>query len=350
MKEAIGGHRQPNNGESPGSLGLEVYRTEKGILKEAHCEADIVGLANEARMLRFLEGDNVAPAVLDQGEDWLLQEDLGKNQVVQDGEAFRRNAIRLLWTLRERNISHADLTGVNLIIRNDQPIAIDFQQSHLFTEERWPGQRTLCDAYYLWRFIAGTPSVQHPTPDTPRIARRWNNILASLTGHSWKHDLVGKTFIDFGCFQGDFVAMAACEGMNAHGIDQGGFRQGENSIEIARELWDYMGGPVRFTQMNIMDWPQLGLPADVGMMFSTWPYIVQERGREAAENLLGQIIEACGVFFFETQLKGDGPGPDFLLDDADVANMLGQWGKVEDICTISVTGRPASRTVWRVES
>lgn len=343
MREHIGGHRKQPKNNGPG---LDVYRVEQGILKEAHCEADVIGVKNEARMLRLLAGSGFAPELIDEGEDWILQEDLGTNHVVQDGEAFRRNAIHLLWTLRQRGIRHGDLSSVNIIIREDVPKVIDFQQSHLYSEDAWPGQQGLCDSYYVCRYVAGTPSVQHPTPDTPRIARRWSNVLHSLTGLGWKSDLVGKTFLDVGCFMGDFVALAATEGMIAYGRDLGGFSQGINSIEEGRKIWADMPG-VTLTQGNILDVPDFNY--DVVMCFSTWPYIVQDFGRERAEKLLTEIIGQCGVLFFETQLKGDGPGPDFLPEDSDVADMLGQFGKVEDICTIPVTNRPASRTVWRVE-
>ncbi len=145
---------------------------------------------------------------------------------------------------------------------------------------------------------------------------------------------------------GDFVAMAATDGMIAYGVDQGGFSQGIDSIEEGRKLWDDMPG-VTLTQGNILDTPDFNY--DVVMCFSAWPYIVQDYGRERAEKLLAEIVGQCGVLFFETQLAGDGPGPDFLSEDSDVANMLGQFGEVEDICTIPVTNSPASRTVWRVE-
>ena len=46
------------------------------------------------------------------------------------------------------------------------------------------------------------------------------------------------------------------------------------------------------------------------------------------------------------RLYGDGPGTDFMRSDDDVHNYLAQFGVVAP--TLPVTGRPASRTVWRV--
>ena len=339
----IGGHRRQPKNDAPG---LDVYRTDGGILKEAHTEGDNEGIQNEARMLKIMSGTGFAPEFINEGEGWLLQEDLGDTQPINDGEIFRQNCARLLWTLRWKNVCHADLTGQNIIVSNDKPIAIDFQQSHLYSEPAWPNQRSLCDAYYMWRYVNQAVSKIHSTPDTPRVSRRWASVLGSLTGNRWNHDLVGKKFLDLGCFQGDFCAMAAAEGMNAHGVDQGGFRQGENSIENARQLWGYMSN-CTFTEKNIMEWGNFKF--DVVIMFSTWPYIVQDFGKHASIDLLGKIIDECEVFFFETQLYGDGPGPNFLLEDSDVANMLGEFGKVQSLITIPVTGRPANRTVWRVE-
>jgi hypothetical protein len=144
--------------------------------------------------------------------------------------------------------------------------------------------------------------------------------------------------------------MAASEGMRATGIDQGGFRTGENSIHRARALWgDLPFGSVEFHQQDIMSYEKF-FYHDVIMMFSTWPYIANCCGREMAEDLIGRIVRACGTFFFETQLYGDGPGPEFLKTDADVEAMLRRFGHVTNVATFPVTGRPASRTVWKVEA
>ena len=54
------------------------------------------------------------------------------------------------------------------------------------------------------------------------------------------------------------------------------------------------------------------------------------------------------VLFFETHLRGDGPGPDFLESNTDVAAMLNRLGKIEALTTTPVAGRDAYRTVWSV--
>ncbi len=344
----IGGHRA-SSGVGPG---VHVFRMGNGVIrKEAHTPEDVLGLRNEARLLRILGGTGIAPKMFDEGDDWITQEDLGESESVQDGENFRRNAAHTLWTLREHKIRHGDLTGVNVIIKDDWPRLIDFAQSNLF-DEPIPDKRKLSDSYYLWRTVSSFPSVEHPTPDTPRVIRRWLAVLGALEGLRPDNPLVGKTLLDLGCFQGDFCAMAAADGMVATGVDSGGFQSGENSIQRAIDLWDGMrvGTLVRgcfFYQQNIMDWTQFGY--DAVFLFSTWAYILNDYGRDAAFALLDRIVKSCGVLFFETQLAGDGPGPDFLVTDDDVANMLGQFGSPQPLVTIPVAGRPASRTVWQVK-
>lgn len=343
IDEIIGGH-PPANKEKDGPVGLRVTRTKQGILKEAYGDIDLEGVKNEAYMLQKLEVSGIAPKLLDQGENWILEEDLGKGEPIRDEEKIRHNMVRVLWELRQAGIHHGDMTAVNIIIKNNFPKIIDFQQSNLFENPTYR-KHPLCDGYYGWRYVWKAP-IAGGTPDTSRIVGRWLAVLGSLTGHR-PNALVGKRLLDIGCFRGDFPAMAAAEGMYAHGIDVGGFRSGENSIATARETWGYMGDQIQFTNKNIMDHEDFNY--DVVMMFSTWPYIVNDFDRTAAVELLKKIVNQCGVFFFETQLHGDGPGPNFLLEESDVASMFGKFAEVRSIINLPVWGRSATRTVWRIE-
>lgn len=146
------------------------------------------------------------------------------------------------------------------------------------------------------------------------------------------------------------MAWAACEGMAATGIDTGGLRTGEDSIEIARSLWADMP-EAKFIKANLMELKPRALKADVSLHFSAWPYLVRDYGQEAAEGFLKRAIKGAGVLYFETQLAGDGPGPMFLPDLDSVEALLKRCGAhaVKPICTLPVAGRPAERTVWRVE-
>lgn len=349
---AIGGHRSPTGG-----LGVEVYREDGVIIKRAYTPEDADGLRNEARFLHELYGERIAPAFRESKSGGtnslytLIQEDLGESEPVQDGEVFRQNVARLLWTLRKHKIRHGDLTGANIIVKDDKPMAIDFQQSNFF-DEPVPQKRPLSDSYFVWRWAANVPAVEHPTPDTPRVIRRWLAVLGALGGLAPNNPLVGKTLLDLGCFQGDFCAMAAVDGMCVMGIDSGGFNTESNSIVMASELWCEMVQSSElwwgclFYQQNILD--QQDFSFDAVLLFSTWPYILKDYGRQAAFDLLERIVDQCGVLFFETQLAGDGPGPDFLVTDDDVANMLGQFGTPQSLVTIPVSGRPANRTIWKV--
>lgn len=348
MEVEIGGHKmRPDNAE-PGML---VFRdSERGIIKRAYGPADIEGVHTEARMLRLMEDTGFVPKLYEEHEDYIVQEDLGEQTYdVHDGELLRRESAKFLMTLREKRIRHGDLTGANLFIRNDRPIFIDWQQSSLFDEPDPYEKRSLSDSYFFWRTMQSYPSKLQATPDTPRVIRRWMAVLGSLGGFAKRKGsdgpLVGKTLLDLGCFQGDFGALAAADGMLPMGVDMGGFRTGEDSIAIARELWE--GYPGEFTKTNIIDWRNFEY--DVILMFSTWAYIYNEYGQDTAYGLLRRIMDQCGTLFFETQFAGDGPGQAYLVTDDDVGNMLGQFGVPNPIGTFHVTGRPANRTVWQVK-
>ncbi len=349
---AIGGH-----------VGMHVYRGNGKIRKQALHVKDNKGkdtyrqnvkaLKNEARLLELLAGSGIAPEMLAKGSDWIEQEDLGISQPPQDMELLRRRMVRMVATMRQYNVRHGDLTGPNVILHLDTPRAIDWQEGHILGEVP-PQKSPATDSDFLCRYLIGTAGPDGNF-DTPRVARRWLAVLGSLGGTLLAKNpvtnlpLKGKTFMDLGCFWGDFPALAATEGMDAWGLDPGGFRSGEDAIAIGRQLWDnFPFGGITLVKGDAMELDRR-FSYDVVMMFSTWPYIVQQVGRQEAEALLARILQDCGVLFFETQLTGDGPGPDFLKTDDDVADMLGQYGVVTHLIKIHVTGRPAFRSVFRVD-
>ncbi len=333
-------HDLGNQGQPPpdGLFGVDLY------------DLNVTAIHNEAAMLDAMSGSGYAPELIDVGDDWNTQEDLGHTEAPQDMEVWRQNLVRMLAAIRARGLRHGDLKGNNIITRGNRSWAVDWQESHRIGDVA-PQKSPYSDSLLLMQHIIGTkgPNGQY---DTPRVARRWGAVIGSLGATTTLGlPLANKLFLDLGCFQGDFTALAASEGMLALGIDRGGFRTGENSIETGRRLWaDFPFGAIHLAEEDILD-VGAQYSRDVVVMFSTWAYIVQDYGRRQANDLLRAIIAKAGVFFFETQLYGDGPGPEFLPRDQDVADMLAHCGAstVKPIGTFDVTGRPAKRTVWRVE-
>ena len=326
---------------------------------EDRYQARCAGIAREAMMLETLEGRGIAPSLIDVGPDWSLQEDLGDSQI-PDGETFRRACTRLLYEIRQAGLRHGDLTEANIVLRDGRAWAVDWQDASWMYDEM-PLQRTpMADGHFLWRFVAGTTGDREIMPDVPRVVRRWQAVRTHMPPNAY-------SLVDLGCFQGDFVAMAAAEGMDAIGVDQGGFRTGENSIEIARHLWRGMREDIDLVQQDIRDWYSwwgrqvlVGVDPpgpDVILLFSTWPYLLQDCAfggpgpltRAEGWEFIRQTAQRCRVLFFETQYAGDGPGPPWLESDVDVrSGLLGVGLKGEPIGSFPVTGRPASRTVWKV--
>lgn len=333
--------------------GQVTTRTPNGVHKQAvrgdgddRYEARVAGIHREAMMLEHLEGTGVAPRLIDVGDDWSLQEDLGDTDM-PDGETFRRACTRLLYGIRQAGVHHGDLTFGNMVLRDGRAWAVDWQDASWVGEEPHLQRNYRPDATFVWRTLAGHMGGGETVADVPRVVRRWQVVRDHLPEGA-------HTLVDLGCFQGDFPAMAAAEGMSAAGVDQGGFRSGENSIEIAQRLWSSMVEPY-FFQANILDWPLMR--PDVVLLFSTWPYLLQDCRHGGAGPLtraqgwqfILDTAKRCRVLFFETQLYGDGPGPEWLKTDDDVRDALEGIGlTAEAIGTFPVTGRPASRTVWKV--
>lgn len=351
-----------------GGTDLAVHRTEQGIVKIAHDEKGRAQLANDRRMIEHLSGFGMVPEVYDWTPDSTRMEDLGPNLhqrilefpeahrrpslaamdarfPIVDGERWRRNCTRMLWRLRQARIRHADLTPMNMAIRGeDEPVIYDFHSSHLFDEP--PPDRQTSDSFLLWNRQKEFPSQLWPA-DSPRIIRRWLAVMGDLGGNTGVANLEGKTLLDLGCFAGDFCGMAAADGMIATGVDLGGFNAEYDSLSVARALWGEMA--CEFSRVDLRDWwHAAGGVWDVVLVFSTWSYLVWDAGEPYARRWLAETINHAGVLYFENQLAGDGPGPAFFAEDADVVNYLGQFGEVAAIATIPVTGRPHSRTVFRV--
>ncbi len=351
-----------------GHVGMDVIRhhgdqTGPWVRKQAKHERGVTGawagfdmyghnieaLMNESTCLQAMDGSGFTPMLIHEGPDYIDQEDMGDTETQADPEAWRRNCVRMLAEIRARGLRHGDLIGANIITRGNNPYAIDWQEGHLLTEPA-PQRNPSSDSALLMRHIAGTPGPDGQL-DIPRVARRWGAVLGALGANTnLTLPLKGKSFLDLGCFQGDFVALAAAEGMVAWGLDRGGFRSGEDSIEIGRKVWtDFPFGEARLDRADITG-PRRWAGFDVVMMFSTWPYIVKDYGWDRACGLLRGIINDNEVLFFETQLYGDGPGPEQLRNDADVKSMLLRLGAsgVKELGIFPVTNRPASRTIWEV--
>lgn len=353
MFERIGGHRGLDVLRGDGVIS-KIPLHERGVQGDDLHGVDLYGLNetaihNEAFMLDVMSGSGVTPNFISLDDGELLQTDVGKTERPKDAEHWRHNLVKALATIRARGLRHGDLKGPNVITRNDYPWIIDWQEGH-FLGDVPPQVRPKSDSYFLMQHIEMSPG-EDGLCDIPRVARRWRAVLESLGAvEDVGLPLKGKTFLDVGCFQGDFVALAAAEGMWSKGIDNGRFRSGENSIEIGRSIWSgFPYGNFQLAQVDAAGFHDYF--HDVVMMFSTWPYIVADYGYPFATDLLRRIVEQSGVFFFETQYSGDGPGPHFLNNDEDVKGLfitLGA-GTVEPIASFSVTNRPWERTIWRIE-
>ncbi len=355
--ERVGGHRGMNVDRHLREDGTTFIRKqamhELGNSGQWHgidlYDHNVKALRNEGEMLIAMRDSGFTPRFLEFGDDYLDQEDVGVSQIPQDAEAWRRNLIKQLCAIRSRGLRHGDLKGANIITRKDWSWAVDWQEGHRLADPA-PQRQPFSDSYLMMQHIEGTADASGRF-DIPRVARRWRAVLGALGATmDVSLPLKGRTFLDLGCFQGDFVALAAAEGMTAAGVDKGGFRSGENSIAIARTLWrDLRFGELHFRERDITE--GLDYQADIVMMFSTWPYIVRDYGKTKAIRVLERVIKDAGVFFFETQLAGDGPGPEFLRTDGDVHDMLIAAGgkEVKPLAIFPVTGRSAARMVWRVQ-
>lgn len=329
-----------------GHDGMRVYRTEGGILKRAASQKEWEGLLNEANLLAAMSGRRLAPDLYAiNHERWeTLQEDLGEcERFSADTEDIRHSMIHWLYGIRQLGIRHGDCTAVNVQIKDGRWIGIDWADSHTFRQMA-PPKQIWSDTYLALRTFSGwdTPVKR----DYNRIARRWIGCLESLRLLVYRDasplPLQGQRFVEYGCYEGDMTALARAEGMEAVGIDNGRFRPGQNSIERGRAIWDGMG--LTLIESDILSHPVI--PADIAVCFSTWPYLVNQAGRAAAEEWLERVLDNTGTLFFEAQYEGDGPGLD---TPHSLRAMFARMGAtMVEATTLPMSDRPHARTVWKV--
>lgn len=328
-------------------MGPKVLRDRPGMLviegggvahKIARSEEDAHGLQNAWRFLQALKDTPFVPTPWELVEGHLLRMEYIEETPITDTELARRYAIQLINVLRQRNIVHGDLTDPNIIFRDNVPVAIDWDQSNFAVSEVRPQKRPKPDIVHLM------PVLIDKVGDPSRVVRRWQGLRDAISYYfGW------GTFLDLGTHMGDFCGLAAAEGMKASGVDAELIRP---CIDEAKRLWGQFG--CEFRKADIVPFVDAEHIRDahwnVIMLFSTWAYIYNRDNRDGLR-VLHSCIQMSDVFLFETQLAGDGPGPEFLKTKEDVIQLLYDWGgatEVEELITIPVEDRPAERTIWKV--
>jgi len=339
--------------------GLKTYRDEGTIKQVAHSEdglelyeINLQGMQRAIWAMTLLAPYGFTPKLIDYDGYYLTMEDMGDTEDVSnyspdDWQDLRRGLVKCLWTMRHAGVRHGDLNGNNIIVKNKKPYIIDWQEAHIIGTEP-PQERPFTDTHFILQDMIRwnkNPDVSDPY----RVCRRWAEIYKDLTGGKLGLPLKHRTLLDVGCFQGDFCAFAAAEMMNVMGVDVGTFRSGENSIDIARELWQGMDN-IELYQIDVIDWlsrvPHLDFKYDVVLFMDTFPYLVNNHGRNKSTILFQKMVNQAGVVYFETQMHGDKSGIEWLKTDNDVINLYpeAEWHK---LAVINECGFP--RTLWRVK-
>ena len=302
--------------------GIDIEIEGARLTKRAHTDLETYFLRNEARFLRALSGSKFAPELIDEGDDYINMEYLGKSEAVTDEIVFRRECARLLCVLNAHRIRHGDITTKNVVVKDNRLMLTDFHQSK-YRGEPGPDKRPEGDAHWLWK-TAGVLS-----PDRSRHIRKWQAIRPHLTP--------GGVLVAAGCSEADYLLMATGEGVS---LSMYGIERNAITAEQAHRL---SGQFILCADLCQMDHEK----CDDTFFMSVYAHIAKEHGQAQADQVLTTLVEKSNQLFFETQLTGDGPG--VHATDDDVYKMLKAHGKVDKLTTIPVYGRdPFARSIWRV--
>jgi hypothetical protein len=254
-------------------------------------------------------------------EGQLLMEDLGETEPVTDEVVFRRRIADLIAALDRHHIIHGDATRLNLIVKDNKPYLIDFQQA-FYDHQNLEPKRPEGDAYWLWH------AAEELSPDTSRHIRKWRALRTEVNEGS---------ILDLGCDEGDYLLFAQVENNNRilHGVERRKVKPCSESLIGAIAYGDIMHHE-NFRYDNVF-------------FFSVFGHLQDEFDWEPVDDLMRAIIMDCGTLWFETHLFGDGPGQIQFETDEDVFSYLQNFtNNISRVVTIPVHGRETTRTIWKV--
>lgn len=281
-------------------------------------------IENALRFYRSLMGEPFIPELL---SEYPMITHFKKRTPVTDETKFYRSVAYCLKTLREAGIIHGDATTRNAFCNDNQIVLTDWKESSMRGEGG--RKRPEPDAYHLWRTAA------YFSEDTTRRARRWIAIRELIEAHGY------ETLLDIGTNEGDFCYYAACEGIDAFGIDH--WLSWEKMKDIWGSSWNF-----HYTQIDVkyFSFPD----TDITLFMSIFPYIVENQGWQKAGEILHTSLEHTKCLIFESQRYGDGPGPFEFIDQGSIRDYLKAFSdSVEKLVSIPVAGRPHYRTLWIVK-
>ena len=318
--------------------GMKIHRQDDMIFKESSDKENALGLENAYRFLVSLKDTPFVPKkvslVKNPGWGYQLHMEYIEETPVTDKELARRYSTRLLLELRKRNIVHGDLTHPNILFRNNIPVVLDWDQSNFAVSEVRPQKRPKPDIVHLM------PVLIDKVGDPSRVIQRWQMIRRHLEYYcGW------GTFVDLGCCWLDMGALAAADGMKVTGVDNQTIHT--DCLEVAGNLWNHYFSP-KLISSSLVDYSKTMPRSNVGVLFSTWPYLVRDYSLDIAIEVLCRIISKTDMLFFESQKFLDGPGPEIFKTDEDIKVFLSNFGEVEFIGDIAIPDRNTARSVWKI--
>lgn len=307
--------------------GLKVTEDGDEVRLISSTETEDAFLANAARMYRILEPSGTTPKLRSHVAGLLVLERIRGSYVadVQWSEMdFFWGCIDLLRALQGAGIKHGDLTAKNLVVRDNRPLAIDFQEA-VFVKDAIETKRPESDAEILWQAAIDI------TGDQDRRLRRWQLLREHVRGLT----------VDIGANAGHFCALARLDSAatKIFWIDSDPeMRTVAEALDVADQY--FVGDATRFNYQS-----------ETVLLLSTWAHFIDQIGWDLAIGWLANLIKGADQVLFETQYFGDGPGPKEFQNDLDLLHWVQKvGGKAERLGAIPVHGRLASRTVWRLTS
>lgn len=110
-------------------------------------------LINEWWFLNMLKDTPYVPKPIKWTDDEMIVSDVGKSEKITIPSKFVAHCARFIRILKERGIRHGDLTGKNIIVKDNVPVVVDWKQSKIASDPTMD-KRPEGDAYHLLATIA----------------------------------------------------------------------------------------------------------------------------------------------------------------------------------------------------
>jgi len=252
-----------------------------------------------------------------------------KQGEVTDSENFMSHYQKIIDILKKENIRHGDLTTANVLVYQNKPIIIDWNESRFYDEDLHD-KRPQEDMYHLHKtMVYYADKSKYPESVNVRVPQQWRHIKRNIPKGL-------KTVIDLGAGTGDLAIRFKREGYEVRLVDSD-----MQQLEHFKKHPD--NASLLFNDDIIYFIDNYKKQADIMCCMAVLPYFSEDDRKK----ILKYMADNSTISFIEVQYEGDGPG--YIRNNGHLIGDLQEAGfkKIDHIGSTIVEERFAERRIWK---